>query len=99
MAASTHLVGLLLGTEQDWPTAFEAIMRRVGTVTDATGTEHSYDIERVTIEPFDLQSKPRHDLVIDRLAYWYYVPREWLKKVSLMNGVPARNSPVVRSST
>jgi hypothetical protein len=32
-------------------------------------------------------------LVIDRLAYWYYVPREWLKKVALMNDVYLLNSP------
>ena len=68
MTQTNHLVGLLLGTEQDWPAAFEAIMHRVGTVTDASGSEHSYEIERVTIEPFDLQSKPRYDLVIDRLV-------------------------------
>ncbi|HEX3906698.1 MAG TPA: hypothetical protein VHW92_02070 [Mycobacteriales bacterium] len=93
MAATNHLVGLLLGTEQDWPAAFEAIMHRVGTVTDASGSEHSYDIERVTIEPFDLQSKPRYDLVIDRLAYWYYHPREWLKKAALVDDVYLFNSP------
>jgi hypothetical protein len=93
VAATTHLVGLLLGTEQDWPAAFEAIMHRVGTVTDATGSEHSYDIERLTIEPFDLRSKPRHDVVIDRLAYWYYHPREWLKKAALVDDVYLFNSP------
>jgi hypothetical protein len=93
VSESTHLVGLLLGTEEDWPTAFEAIMRRVGTVTDALGAEHRYDVERVTIEPFDLRSKPRYDLVIDRLAYWYYHPREWLKKVALVDDVYLLNSP------
>ena len=25
-----HLIGLLLGTEEDWPRAFETIMRRIG---------------------------------------------------------------------
>jgi hypothetical protein len=90
---TAHLIGLLLGTEQDWPSAFEAIMRSVGTVTDALGTEHRYDVERMTIEPFDLRAKPRHDLVIDRLAYWYYHPREWLKKVALVDDVYLLNSP------
>jgi hypothetical protein len=47
----------------------------------------------VTIEPFNLRDKPRHDLVIDRLAYWYYHPREWLKKISLMDDVYLLNSP------
>jgi hypothetical protein len=90
---TAHLIGLLLGTEQDWPSAFEAIMRSVGTVTDALGTEHRYDVERMTIEPFELRAKPRHDLVIDRLAYWYYHPREWLKKVALVDDVYLLNSP------
>ena len=27
-----HLIGLLLGTEEDWPTAFETIVRRMGPV-------------------------------------------------------------------
>ena len=31
--------------------------------------------------------------MIDRLAYWYYLPREWLKKVALMNDVYLLNSP------
>jgi hypothetical protein len=93
MTETTHLLGLLLGTEQDWPTAFEAITRRVGPVTDANGVAHNYDVERVTIEPFNLRAKPRYDLVIDRLAYWYYHPREWLKKVALMDDVYLLNSP------
>ena len=49
--------------------------------------------ERITIEPFDLRAKPRYDLVVDRLAWWYFVPREWLKKVALMDDVYLLNSP------
>jgi hypothetical protein len=91
--ATNHLIGLLLGTEEDWPTAFEAIVRQLGTVMDGTGAEHTYATERITIEPFDLRSRPRHDLVIDRLAYWYYHPREWLKKAALTDDVYLLNSP------
>jgi hypothetical protein len=90
---TTHLIGLLLGTEEDWPTAFETLIRRLGPVTDAAGERHAIETERVTIEPFDLRDRPRHDLVIDRLAYWYYHPREWLKKVALMDDVYLLNSP------
>ena len=89
----THRLGLLLGTENDWPSVFEGLIRRVGAVTDSGGTMHRYDVERVTIEPFDLRAKPSYDLVIDRLAYWYYHPREWLKKVALMDDVYLLNSP------
>jgi hypothetical protein len=90
---SRHLIGLLLGTEEDWPRAFEQILRKVGPVTGADGTRHAFDLERITIEPFGLRDRPRYNLVIDRLAYWYYVPREWLKKVALMDGVYLLNSP------
>lgn len=87
-----HLLGLLLGTEEDWPRAFEELVRRLGPVRHE-GREHTLRTERITIEPFDLRATPRYDLVIDRLAYWYYVPREWLKKVALMDGVYLLNSP------
>jgi hypothetical protein len=88
-----HLIGLLLGTEEDWPRAFEEIVRRLGPVTGQDGARHAFDTERITIEPFALQDSPRHELVIDRLAYWYYHPREWLKKVALMDSVYLLNSP------
>jgi D-ala D-ala ligase C-terminus len=93
MTEHRHLLGLLLGTEEDWPTAFESIVHRMGPVLDAAGEPHRYDVERIVIEPFDLRDKPRYDLVIDRLAYWYYHPREWLKKVALMDDVYLLNSP------
>jgi hypothetical protein len=88
-----HLIGLLLGTEEDWPRAYETLLARLGPVTDATGTSHRLHSSRVTIEPFNLRDQPRHALVIDRLAYWYYHPREWLKKIALMDDVYLLNSP------
>jgi hypothetical protein len=88
-----HLVGLLLGTEDDWPRAYEALLGLVGPVQDDRGRMHTFATERLTIEPFSLRDKPRTDLVIDRLAYWYYHPREWLKKVALMDDVYLLNSP------
>ena len=90
---TTHLIGLLLGTEDDWPRAFETLTKRLGSVTDADGRRHRFATERVTIEPFDLRDTPRHGLVIDRLAYWYHHPREWLKKVALSDDVYLLNSP------
>jgi hypothetical protein len=90
---SRHLVGLLLGAEEDWPQAFEEILRRVGSLTDAHGTVHEVASERLSIEPFELTDPVRPGLVIDRLAYWYYHPREWLKKAALMNGTYLLNSP------
>ncbi|HET7303814.1 MAG TPA: hypothetical protein VFJ12_04580 [Segeticoccus sp.] len=89
----THLIGLLLGAEEDWPTAFEQLTRRLGVLAGPDGSEHRLATERLTIEPFNLRTKPRTDLVIDRLAHWYYHPREWLKKAALMDDVYLLNSP------
>jgi hypothetical protein len=93
LTATRHIIGLLLGTEEDWPVAFEEILLRLGPVEGVGGSRHTFDCERITIEPFSLRDRPRYDLVIDRLAYWYYHPREWLKKVALMDGVYLLNSP------
>ena len=93
MADVEHIIGLLLGNEEDWPRAYEALLRRVGAVKDDSGRTHEVKSVRVTIEPFNLRYRPRHELVIDRLAYWYYHPREWLKKIALMNDVYLLNSP------
>jgi hypothetical protein len=92
MATKEHLIGLLLGAEEDWPQAFEQILRFVGTL-DIDGTTHTLASERLTIEPFDLTDPVRTGLVIDRLAHWYYHPREWLKKASLFDGTYLLNSP------
>ena len=93
MTATRHQIGLLLGTEEDWPRAFDEILRRLGPVTAPDGSRHAFDCERITIEPFSLRDRPRYEMVIDRLAYWYYHPREWLKKVALMDDVYLLNSP------
>ncbi|AEV83784.1 hypothetical protein ACWT_2657 [Actinoplanes sp. SE50] len=93
MADVEHTIGMLLGTEDDWPRAFESLLRRLGTVAGPDGRSHRTRAVRVTIEPFNLRDQPKHDLVIDRLAYWYYHPREWLKKIALMDGVYLLNSP------
>ena len=81
-------IGLLLGTEEDWPAAFEALVTRLGPVAG-----HTLEAERIMNEPFDLRAEPRYSLVIDRLAWWYDLPREWLKKISLMDDVYLLNNP------
>ena len=91
--AKTHLIGMLLGVEEDWPAAFEALLGRADLSVRQGGETHTFSTERVTIEPFDLRMKPRHSLVIDRLGWWYPMPREWLKKVVLMDRVHLLNNP------
>ena len=87
-----HVIGLLLGNEEDWPGAFQAMFRRIPQIS-YEGETHNFKTVRITIEPFDLRMKPRHSLVIDRLSHWYYVPREWIKKVAMMNDVYLMNNP------
>ncbi|HEU5456706.1 MAG TPA: hypothetical protein VFU85_13585 [Nocardioides sp.] len=87
-----HLIGLLLGAEKDWPRAFETVLGMVGPIKEG-GAVHTLSSERLTIEPFRLDDSVRTPLVIDRLAHWYYHPREWLKKAALVNGTYLLNSP------
>jgi hypothetical protein len=90
--AKRHLIGLLLATEEDWPTALAAVIRRLGSIRHG-GDAHDFVTERLKNEPFDLRYVPRYALVIDRLSWWYHLPREWLKKVALMNDVYLLNNP------
>lgn len=43
-----HLIGLLLGAEEDWPQAFEAVLGMVGPIT-VDGVTHTLSAERLTI--------------------------------------------------
>ena len=88
----THEIGLVLGAEDDWPRAFEALAARLGPF-EWRGERHELSVNRVTYEPFDLRSRARYSLVLDRVGWWYLLPREWLKKVALMDDVYLLNNP------
>ncbi len=88
----TKKIGLLLGDENDWPSALEAMARRYESVRYG-GQTFQILVERVRIHPFHLHWSTTYNLVIDRLAWWHYQPREWLKKIALMNGVYLLNNP------
>jgi hypothetical protein len=92
LLSERHLIGLLLGTEDDWPTAFETLVERLGPI-EWRGETHELTTERIVNEPFDLRYTPRYSLVIDRLAWWYDLPRAWLKKIALMDDVYLLNNP------
>jgi hypothetical protein len=87
-----HLIGLLLGTEDDWPRVFEALVAKLPPVEHG-GETHTFRTERITNEPFDLRARPRYELVIDRLGWWYEIAREWVKKAALMDDVYLLNNP------
>ena len=87
-----HVIGLLLAVEESWPAAFEALLARLGPIR-WRGETHEFATKRIVNEPFDLRAKPGYALVIDRLSWWYVVPREWLKKIALMDEVYLLNNP------
>src|SRR4029077_7168253 len=82
--AMRHLIGLVLGAEDDWPTAFAALAARVGSVR-GRGERHELELERVFNEPFDLRYKPRYSLVVDRVGWGYLLPAGGLKEYRLMD--------------
>ncbi len=90
---NTKKIGLLLSDEDDWPVAFEQLHRRLAPRLNTPGGALATEVERVRIHPFNLRAPTSYDLVIDRLAWWHFHPREWLKKAALVNGVYLLNNP------
>jgi hypothetical protein len=86
-------IGLSLGADICWPIAFEEILRRLDPEIPVEGDKVRFEVERVTIEPFDLAQPSRYDIVIDRLTHWYPQSREWIKKCVIMDGVYVFNNP------
>ena len=84
---SQHPIGLLLATEEDWPT-LETLLDRVGPSATGRDARARVAAQRIRNEPFNLRHEPRWSLVIDRLSWWYDLPREWLKKIALMDELP-----------
>jgi hypothetical protein len=86
-------IGLLVGDELDWPDTIEALWDQMGPTIEWGGETYEIEIRRLRIDPFALRDDVRYDLVIDRLAYWHYQPREWLKKSALVNRTYLLNNP------
>lgn len=89
-------IGLSLGADICWPLAFEELIRRLKLdLKDLPkkGDSTSFQVDRVTIEPFDLKQPCRYDVVLDRLTHWYHTSREWIKKAILVNDLYVLNNP------
>ena len=67
MANVIRRIGLSLGADICWPIAYEQIMRRLDLKIPIDGDEVGFEVDRVTIEPFDLRQPCPYDLVIDRV--------------------------------
>lgn len=93
MNPSTRRIGLSLGADLCWPAAFEELVRLLDLRLSLGDEIVDFAVERVQVEPFDLQYKPRYDLVLDRLTHWFSTSREWIKKITMMDGVYTLNNP------
>lgn len=93
MANVTRHIGLSLGADICWPICYEEILRRLDLKILVGGDTVDFQVERVTIEPFNLKQDVKYDIVIDRLTHWYFTSREWIKKAVIMNGTYVFNNP------
>jgi len=93
MGDVTRRIGLSLGADICWPRCFEQILSRLDLAIPWQGDTLRFQVERVTIEPFDLKQPCRYDVVIDRLTHWYHVSREWIKKAVVLDGLYVFNNP------
>jgi len=93
MADIVRNIGLSLGADICWPACYEHIMRRLDLRIPSGSDTLRFEVERVTIEPYDLQQSCKYDVVIDRLTHWYHTSREWIKKAVIMNGLYVVNNP------
>ncbi len=93
MADITRRIGLSLGADLCWPAFYEDIIARLDPVVKIGGDTIRFDVERITIEPFDLRQPVRFDVLLDRLTHWYHTSREWIKKAVVMDGLYVLNNP------
>ncbi|CAN5831894.1 hypothetical protein BH11MYX2_BH11MYX2_28170 [soil metagenome] len=93
MAAVTRKIGLSLGADICWPLCYEQIVDQLKLSIPYKGDTVGIEVERVSIEPFDLRQPCKYDVVLDRLTHWYHTSREWIKKSILMDKLYVLNNP------
>ena len=76
MTTETRTIGLSLGADLCWPAAYEELLKRMDPKIQYKGKEINFVCERVRVEPFDLEYKPKYDLVLDRVTHWYNISQE-----------------------
>ncbi len=93
MAKVTRKIGLSLGADLCWPGAYEDIVRALKLEMKLGRDVVDIAVERVTVEPFDLQQPCSYDVVLDRLTHWFTTSREWIKKAVILDGLYVLNNP------
>jgi hypothetical protein len=86
-------IGLSLGADLCWPIFYEDILAELAPVVRIGGEDITFEVERVTIEPFDLAQPVGYDVLLDRLTPWYHTSREWIKKAVVQNDLYVLNNP------
>jgi hypothetical protein len=98
MADKTLTIGLSLGADLEWPIFFEDIVGRLDLKIRRGDDTLSFEVERVTIEPFLLRQPVRYAVLLDRLTHWYHTSREWIKKAVVFNDLYVFNNPFTLQS-
>jgi len=93
MANITRHIGLSLGADICWPICFEEILKRLSLDLPIGGDRIRFEVERLSIEPFDLSQSCKYNVVVDRLTHWFHTSREWIKKAVIMDGLYVFNNP------
>ena len=93
MAKLTKRIGLSLGADICWPICFEEIMSQLKLNIPYGGDKISFDVERLSIEPYNLRQPCRYDVVLDRLTHWLHTSREWIKKAVILDDLYVLNNP------
>ncbi|MEM8962630.1 MAG: hypothetical protein AAGD38_14185 [Acidobacteriota bacterium] len=93
MATVTRHIGLSLGADLCWPICFEEILNHLDLHIPMGDDTIEVTVDRVTIEPFNLQQDTRYDVLLDRLTHWYHTSREWIKKAVILDDLYVLNNP------
>ncbi len=98
MAEVPLTIGLSLGADLEWPIFYEDIIGRLDLKIPRGDDVLTFNVERVTIEPFLLRQPVRYAVLLDRLTHWYHTSREWIKKAVVFNDLYVFNNPFTLQS-
>ncbi|CAN5224907.1 hypothetical protein BH18ACT5_BH18ACT5_16920 [soil metagenome] len=98
MAEVPLTIGLSLGADLEWPIFYEDIIGRLNLRIPRGEDTLTFNVERVTIEPFYLRQPVRYAVLLDRLTHWYHTSREWIKKAVVVDDLYVFNNPFTLQS-
>jgi len=93
LAKLTKWIGLSLGADICWPICYEALIKKLDLAIPQGADTLGFEVDRVSIEPFDLRQPCKYSIVLDRLTHWYHTSREWIKKAVILDDLYVLNNP------